>query len=261
MRKILLFVMVVMGLSLTTQLVSAATANIFDQNFDTNGGANRFWVTDNCVYFVSGQAVSGRSSYSDSTSWLNHAAQLYNGSVVRNGTITGPIAASQVSVFDNNRVNLGGSNIGGAHVFQFNSLSEAQNFGSFLTTVISAGVINPNCGLLYSYTVPGSNTTTFSIGGDCTYRANGNIVNGENDWLAAAAATYRGFDRVLSFGNVTGEVTRNVNAQPNGVVAFGGRNVGGNFRFRFDSQANGQPFADFLLNAITAGVIDAGFQC
>lgn len=83
----------------------------------TNGGANRFFLKDGEI-LVSGADVAGRAKVD-----IDVLEEVWSFDTIRTGTLTGEISASQINVFVQDdgdaRVAIGGSNIGGAFVFEF----------------------------------------------------------------------------------------------------------------------------------------------
>lgn len=117
----------------------------FDVSVDTNGGANRFWVSggegEDFSFNVWGHSVSGTDSFDNIEDWIARAADLFDGTVKRLGSFSDSVLDSrdgQLSnvVVDDDVVRLGGQNIGGAFVFEFDSNDDAENFGSFLQDIV-----------------------------------------------------------------------------------------------------------------------------
>lgn len=140
MRKFLMIAIAAFAvLAMTSQVVYAA--NVFNYKAITNGGGNRFWVTDTNQYKVAGADVAGRETYYTPNDWLVRAVDLYDGSVVSNGSVNGPVSANQVTVQSNNIVKLAGNNVGGQYRYQFDNQTEAENFAKFFRAAADAGVL------------------------------------------------------------------------------------------------------------------------
>lgn len=115
----------------------------FDQSYDTNGGANRFWV-NNGKLFVWGQGVSGTKELtgSDNSAFL---AGLFGGTLLSNGNVGAadgrtPLnaAGSQLSITkegDSWIVNFGNRFVSGSEKYAFKSEAHANKFVSVLTEI------------------------------------------------------------------------------------------------------------------------------
>lgn len=121
-----------MAMALVSLTSIATAANLFNYRAITNGGGNRMWVSASCDYKVAGADVSGRETYQSVNDWLARVAELYDGTVVSSGTVTGPISESGVVVQGNAIVKLATTNVGGQYRYQFNTIDEGANFAKFL---------------------------------------------------------------------------------------------------------------------------------
>lgn len=119
---------------------TASADNIFNFTDITNGGANRFWVTDQFEFKVAGADVSGRETYICVNDWLDRAADLYDGYTVSFGNANqSSYPAGQVVVQGNAIVKLSGSGVDGSYRFQFSSVNEADNFADYFRQVATDG--------------------------------------------------------------------------------------------------------------------------
>jgi len=255
MRKLLISLVVLGALLMSATTVLAA--NLFDVSLDTNGGANRFWVTPDCTYRVSGQAVGGQPSFDNIGDWLVEAGRVFGGELVSTGNFNGNGAPNNISVNSNARVNIGGANTGGNYRWDFATVEAGQNFVDFVKMVRSddSNLFKTNCGL----PLP----TDFDVSLDTNGGANrfyiennqfkiwGQSVSGifattdVIEWVQEAARLYD-CDTVRN-GNFNYNATPNIRrAQDNGRAVLGGRGVGGSFVWQCDNQPEAQNFVDFL---------------
>ena len=243
-------------------------SNVFNFRDNTNGGGNRFWVTQNDEFKVAGADVAGRETFDNAEDWLLRAVELYDGTVKSTGNVTGDVGANQIVVQDNAIVKLSGSNVGGQYRFQFDTVGDAENFSDFFTEMVDFlepdDLLNPNgatapvastssgSGNLFNFrddTNGGGNR--FWVTQNNEFKVAGADVAGREtfdnaeDWLLRAVELYDGTR--ISTGNVTGDIgASQIVVQDNAIVKLSGSNVGGQYRFRFDTVGDAENFSDFF---------------
>ena len=114
---------------------------------DTNGGSNAFGFDPDANEFtISGQGVSGTERFDDLRSFMDRAADLYNGTSGSGGTINALRIANGDfpnirTVTQNNAgdwvVKVSGSGVGGAATWVFDTQAEANTFNTFITDVFN----------------------------------------------------------------------------------------------------------------------------
>jgi len=122
--------MLLRSLLLFSIVVSVKAALLFNYKAITNGGGNRFWVTDQCDYWYAGADVSGRVKNANFLDWFNDAAKLYNTLDTTNCGISG--MPGTVTAQSNGIAKISGNNVGGSCKWQFVDQGEASNFVDFL---------------------------------------------------------------------------------------------------------------------------------
>jgi len=237
--------------------------NIFDQSFDTNGGANRFYVTDSCEFKVSGQAVSGQFSSNNITAWLQEAARVYDGTIKATGTLSGNFTPNILRAKDNGIAVLSGRGVGGSFKWQFVDKAAAQNFVDFLKAVKNAGLFTLTCETPYDFNVSldtNGSANRFFID-DGQFKIAGESVSGRfatTDVIAWIQEAARLYDcPVKANGNFNYNTTPNIiKAQDNGIAKLGGKGVGGQFKWQCADKDAAQNFVDFLKLVAKAGLFE-----
>lgn len=260
MRKLILLVMM-LGAALTLVPAAFAQDHLFNVSLGTNGGANRFWVTAKCEFYVSGQGVPGRPSFDNVGDWLNYAAGVFDGTTVATGSLSGNGAPNGFALNPKNnsdlwQVRISGSNIGGAYRWDFDNEQEGQNFLDFLLMVRNddSNLFLRNCGLPIredfdvSLDTNGGANRFYVEGGQ--FKVWGQSVSGifaTTDIIAYVNEAARLYDCApMRTGNYNGGTPNIRRATDSGRVILGGRGVGGRFMWDCGTQPKAANFASFL---------------
>lgn len=227
-------------------VIESETGPFFNFNGDTNGGANRIWVTEACEFRLSGQSVPGQPTYDNITAWLLAIAALYDGTPLTTGQFDGTGSPSVIVANPDGTAVLSGDHVSGSFSWQFTSRSDAQNFIDLVVDIAQADLFIENCGLPvqtgFFYEDDTNGGTNQFYAADERFQITGDDIADTYEtasfeaWLEEAATLYDG--TLQKRGKLSGTKTPNgIRAQANGKAVISGSGIGGRYQWQFNNQA------------------------